>query len=79
MAEAREDYCLRLQHAFKNVKNGTEICSPTEIHDRLETFFNGFPFDIDCDNIWWSRGMKAMHIKRVRVEAQGLYYFGDLE
>lgn len=79
MVDACKDYYLRLQHAFKDVKSGTEICSPTEIYDRLEAFFNGFPFDIDRDNIWWSRGKKAMYIKRVRVGAQGLYYFGGLE
>ena len=79
MAEACKDYYLRFQHAFKGVESGAEICSPMEIYDRLDAFFGGFPFDVDSDKIWWSRGIKAMHIKKVRVEAQGLYYFGGLE
>ena len=79
MTETCKDYYLRFQKAFNDVKSGTEICSPTEIHDRLESFFGGFPFEIACDNIWWSRGMKAMPVKSVHVEPQGLYYLGGLE
>jgi len=79
MSEACEDYYLRFQQAFKGVESGAEICSPTEIYDRLDAFFGGFPFDVDCDNIWWSRGMKAMHVKSVHVESQEVYYLGGLE
>ena len=76
---ACKDFYSRFQSAFGDVRSGVEIDDIDEIHRRLLLFFGGLPYIARNDNIWWTRGVKAMQLEHVSCSDDGTYYLGRLE
>lgn len=77
MKDLADKFSQRMKNAFGDLTAGSEITDDREIKRRMSKMFGAFPCTAPDDVFWWTRGMKAMPIGKVRYDSSLMAFYLD--